>query len=86
MKLVPLHQSLSRMSGVRGLFLKSYTNGVAVVSVDSEVELEAAAIEEALRAGMNKSCRVSSGEGPTFIVRLGREVASGGQRRGGGIK
>jgi hypothetical protein len=85
-KLVPLHQSLSRMSGVRELSLRSYTNGVAVVSVDSEVELEAEAIEEALGAGMNKACRVISGEGPSFIVRMGREVALGGQRRGGGVK
>jgi len=85
-KLVPLHQSLSRMSGVRELSLRSYANGVAVVSVDSEVELEAAAIEEALGGGMNKACRVSAGEGPSFIVRMGREVASGGKRRGAGVK
>jgi len=85
-KLVPLHQSLSRMSGVGQLSLRSYANGVAVVSVDSEVELEAAAIEEALGGGMKKACRVSSGEGPSFIVRMGREVASGGRRGGGGVK
>jgi len=85
-KLVPLHQSLSRMSGVRQLSLRSYANGVAVVSVDSEVELEAAAIEEALGGGMKKACRVIAGEGPSFIVRMGREVASGGKRRGAGVK
>ena len=85
-KLVPLHQSLSRMSGVRELSLRSYANGVAVVSVDSEVELEATAIEEALGDGMKKACRVSAGEGPSFIVRMGREVASGGKRRGAGVK
>jgi hypothetical protein len=84
-KLVPLHQSLSRMSGVGQLSLRSYANGVAVVSVDSEVELEAAAIEEALGGGMKKACRVSAGEGPSFIVRMGREVASGGKRRSAGV-
>jgi len=56
--------------------LKSYTNGVAVVSIDSEIELEAQALQEALGAGMNPACRVISGEGPSFLARLGSDVAS----------
>ena len=75
-KLVPLHQSLSQVDGIRELSLKSYTNGVAVVSIDSEIELEAQALQEALGAGMNPACRVISGEGPSFLARLGSDVAS----------
>jgi len=75
-KLVPLHQSLSQVDGIRELSLKSYTNGVAVVSIDSEIELEAQALQEALGAGMNPACRVISGEGPSFLARLGGDAAS----------
>jgi hypothetical protein len=76
-KLVPLHQSLSEMEGVRELSLKSYTNGVAVVSIDSEIDLEAPVLEEALSTGMHQACRVISGEGPAFLVRIGGDAASG---------
>lgn len=75
-KLVPLHQSLSQVEGVRELSLKSYTNGVAVVSVDSEVELAAPALEEAITAGMHKACRVTPGDGPSFLARMGDNPAS----------
>jgi hypothetical protein len=75
-KLVPLHQSLSQVDGIRELSLRSYTNGVAVVSIDSEIELEAQALQEALGAGMNQACRVMSGEGPSFLARLGGDAAS----------
>jgi len=85
-KLVPLHQSLSQVKGVRELSLKSYTNGVAVVSVDSETELEASAFEEAFNKGMHQACRVVSGEGPSFLVRMGGNAASGGQRQRESVK
>jgi hypothetical protein len=75
-KLVPLHQSLSQVDGIRELSLKSYTNGVAVVSIDSEIEMEAQALQEALGGGMNQACRVISGEGPSFLARLGGDAAS----------
>ena len=74
-KLVPLHQSLSEVEGIRELSLKSYTNGVAVVSIDSEIELEAPVLEEALSTGMHQGCRVISGEGPSFLVRMGSVAA-----------
>jgi hypothetical protein len=85
-KLVPLHQSLSQVKGVRELSLKSYTNGVAVVSVDSEIELEASTFEEAFTTGMHQACRVVSGEGPSFLVRMGGNAASGGRRQREGVK
>jgi hypothetical protein len=75
-KLVPLHQSLNQVKGVRELSLKSYVNGVAVVSVDSEVELEAPVIEDALTRGMQRACRVLSGDGPSFLVRMGDDMTS----------
>lgn len=80
-KLIPLHQSLSQVEGIRELSLTSYTNGVAVVSLDSEVELEAPALKEALSVGMHKTCRVMSGEGPSFLVRMGGSPASDGQQQ-----
>ena len=78
-KLVPLHQSLSRMAGVRELSLKSYTNGVAVVSIDSETVLEASALEEVFSNELQSACRVIAGEGPSFLVRMGGDAASVGQ-------
>lgn len=80
-KLVPLHQALSQVEGVRELSLKSYANGVAIVSVDSEVELEAPVLQEAISAGMNKACRITAGEGASFMVRMSSQAASGEQRQ-----
>jgi hypothetical protein len=85
-KLIPLHQSLSQVAGVRELSLKSYTNGVAVVSIDSEIELEASVLEEAFSTGMHRTCRVISGEGPSFLVRIGSEAASDGRHQYESVK
>jgi hypothetical protein len=79
-RLVPLHQSLSQVEGVRELSLKSYINGVAVVSIDSETELEASVLEEALSTSMHQPCRVISGEGPSFLARMGGDAPSGARR------
>jgi hypothetical protein len=78
-KLVPVHQSLSQMAGVRELSLKSYTNGVAVVCIDSETAPEASVLEEAFSKGMHEACRVICGEGTSFLVRMGGEAASSGR-------
>jgi len=85
-KLVPLHESLSQVEGVQELSLKSYTNGVAVVSIDSEIELEAPVLEEALSTGMHQACRVISGEGPSFLARMGSDAASGGRHQDDSVK
>jgi hypothetical protein len=85
-KLVPLHQSLSQVEGIRELSLKSYTNGVAVVSIDSEIELEASVLEEALSTGMHQACRVISGEGPSFLARIRGEAASAGRHQRDSVK
>jgi len=85
-KLVPLHQSLSQMAGVRELSLKSYTNGVAVVTIDSETALEASAVEEAFSKEMQGNCRVIAGEGPSFLVRMGGDAASAGRDKHDGAK
>jgi hypothetical protein len=85
-KLVPLHQSLSQVEGIRELSLKSYTNGVAVVSIDSEVELGGPVLEDALSTGMHQACRVISGEGPSFLARMGGNAASGGRNQHDRVK
>jgi hypothetical protein len=85
-KLVPLHQSLSQVEGVRELSLKSYTNGVAVVSIDSGIELEASVLEEALSTGMDRTCRVISGEGPSFLARMSGDAASGRRHQHDSVK
>lgn len=85
-KLVPLHQSLSRVEGVRELSLKSYANGIAVVCIDSEVELEAPVLQEAISAGMNRACRITAGEGSSFLVRMSGEGASGERRQRAAIR
>jgi hypothetical protein len=85
-RLVPLHQSLSQVEGVQELALRSYINGVAVVSVDSETELEASVLEEALSTGMHQACRVISGEGLSFLARVGGDAASGARRQDDSVK
>jgi hypothetical protein len=85
-KLVPLHQSLSQMAGVRELSLKSYTNGVAVVAIDSETTLEVSTLEEVFANEMQSPCRVIAGEGPSFLVRMGGDAASTGQDKHGSAK
>jgi hypothetical protein len=52
-----------------------------VVCVDSEVSLEAEALEKALTVGMAKACRVMSGSGTSFLVRVGGDSPPGGGRR-----
>jgi len=69
------------VEGVRELSLKSYTNGIAVVCIDSEVELEAPVLQEAMSAGMNRTCRITAGDGRSFLVRMGSEAASGERRQ-----
>lgn len=82
-KLVPLYHSLSRVEGLRELSLRSYTNGVAVVCIESEVELKGPALKEAIAAGVDKACRVVSGDGPSFLVRMGDSPVSGASRKHG---
>jgi hypothetical protein len=85
-KLVPLHQSLSQVQGVRELSLKSYANGIAVVCIDSEVELEAQVLQEAISDGMSKACRITAGEGPSFLVRMSSEAASRERRQRAAVR
>jgi len=85
-KLVPLHQSLSQVGGVRELSLKSYANGIALVRIDSEVELEAQVLQEAISAGMNRACRITAGEGPVFLVRMSNEAAVVGRRQSATVR
>jgi hypothetical protein len=85
-KLVPLHQSLSQVEGVRELSLKSYANGIAIVCIESEAELEAQVLQEAIGAGMNRACRITAGEGLSFMVRMGNQAASGERRQRAAVK
>lgn len=79
-KLAPLHRALGQIEGVRELSLRSYTNGVAVVTMDCAAEVDASALEEAIAAITDKPCRVVSGDGSSFLVRMGDNPAvHGGQ-------
>jgi hypothetical protein len=82
-KLVPLHQSLSQGGRESVSFRSGYAN-IAVVCIDSEVELEAPVLQEAISAGMKRACRITAGEG-SFLVRMSSEAASGERRQRAGI-
>ncbi len=75
-KLAPLHRALGQIEGVRELSLRSYTNGVAVVSMDCATEVDASALQEAIAAITDKPCRVVSGDGSSFLVRMGDNPAA----------
>jgi hypothetical protein len=71
--LVPLHRALLGMDGVRDMSLLSYSNGVAIVAVDTIDELEPPALEGAISRAMARPAKVEVHNDTTMVVKLAEE-------------
>ncbi|MBI5285536.1 MAG: hypothetical protein HY874_10625 [Chloroflexi bacterium] len=71
--LVPLHRALLGMDGVRDMSLLSYSNGVAIVSIEMVDELDPGALEGAVARAMARSAKVEVHNDTTMVVKLAEE-------------
>jgi hypothetical protein len=71
--LVPLHRALLGMDGVRDMSLLSYSNGVAIVAVDTVDELEPPMLEGAISRAMARGAKVEVHNDTTMVVKLSEE-------------
>ena len=71
--LVPLHRALLGMDGVRDMSLLSYSNGVAIVSIEMVDELDPGALEGAVARAMSRSAKVEVHNDTTMVVKLAEE-------------
>ncbi len=68
--LVPLYRALGRVGRIRDMELVSYTNGVAVISLQSDEEIAGDDLRQAISEAMERACRVVNLENNAFVVRL----------------
>lgn len=70
--LVPLHRALLGMDGVRDMSLLSYSNGVAIVSLDTLDELSPDALCAAIARAMSRKATVEA-HNEAMVVKLAEE-------------
>ncbi|MDP9236070.1 MAG: hypothetical protein M3P30_01500 [Chloroflexota bacterium] len=68
--LVPLHRALLAMAAVRDMSLLSYSNGVAIVSLDTLDALNADDLCDAIGRAMSRPARVEVHNEQTMVVKL----------------
>jgi len=71
--LVPLHRALLGMDGVRDMSLLSYSNGVAIISVEMMHELAPEILEQAVARAMSRGAKVEVHNDTTMVVKLAEE-------------
>jgi hypothetical protein len=71
--LVPLHRALLGMDGVRDMSLLSYSNGVAIISIEMLHELDPEALREAVSRAMSRGAKVEVHNETTMVVKLAEE-------------
>jgi len=71
--LVPLHRALLGMDGVRDMSLLSYSNGVAIVSLEVVNELNPETLGRAVSRAMSRETRVEVHNEQTMVVKLAEE-------------
>jgi hypothetical protein len=71
--LVPLHRALLGMDSVRDMSLLSYSNGTAIVSLDTLDELNPDALCQAISLAMSRDARVEVHNEQTMVVKLAEE-------------
>jgi hypothetical protein len=71
--LVPLHRALLGMDGVRDMSLLSYSNGVAIVSLDVVDELNPETLGRAVSRAMSREAKVEVHNEQTMVVKLAEE-------------
>jgi hypothetical protein len=71
--LVPLHRALLGMDGVRDMSLLSYSNGVAIVSLEVVNELNPETLGRAVARAMLRETKVEVHNEQTMVVKLAEE-------------
>lgn len=71
--LVPLHRALLAMDGVRDMSLLSYSNGVAIISIEMVHELDPELLREAVARAMSRGAKVEVHNDTTMVVKLAEE-------------
>lgn len=73
--LVPLHRALLSIAGMDDVSLVTYANGVPVISIRVQGELDVDKLQDAVALGMDRECEVIPQENNKLFIRL---RASGG--------
>ena len=68
--LVPLYRALGRVGRIRDMDLVSYTNGVAVIALQSDEEIVGDDLGDAIKEALGRDCRVVNHESNVFLVRM----------------
>lgn len=68
--LVPLHRALMGVKGVEEISLVSYANGVPVISVQAEGELDLEQLDSAVGKAMDRQCEVIPQENGKLYLRM----------------
>jgi hypothetical protein len=76
--LIPLHRALQRLTGVEEVSLVSFANGVPVVSVRTDRELDLDKMRSAVETAMDRECEVIPQDNGRVYLRL-RPVADRGE-------
>jgi hypothetical protein len=71
--LVPLHRALLSLEGVRDMSLLSYTNGVAIVSVETSGPLDQEQLGATVSRAMARRAVVEVHNEQTMVVKIGEE-------------
>jgi hypothetical protein len=71
--LVPLHRALLGMDGVRDMSLLSYSNGVAIISIEMVHELDPELLRTAVARAMSREAKVEVHNETTMVVKLAEE-------------
>ncbi|MEX0749976.1 MAG: hypothetical protein WD359_04130, partial [Dehalococcoidia bacterium] len=71
--LVPLHRALLSMDGVRDMSLLSYNNGVAIVSLETNGDLDGDALGTFVGRAMSREAKVEQHNEHTFVVKLAED-------------
>ncbi len=71
--LVPLHRALLGMDGVRDMSLLSYSNGVAIIAIDTLGGIDPEALRSAVSRAMAREAAVEVHNEQTMVVKLAEE-------------
>lgn len=71
--LVPLHRALLGMDGVRDMSLLSYSNGTAIVALETTAELDPDVLGKAVSRAMARDARVEVHNEQTMVIKLAED-------------
>jgi hypothetical protein len=71
--LVPLHRALLGMDGVKDMSLLSYNNGIAIVALDTNGDIEPDTLRASVSRAMAREARVEVHNENTMVVKLAED-------------